>query len=180
VAVRLCAAADRRPQADVSGVTGVDVSESVEDANISAFGAKSGKGKTGVHLCYHLSDEYAALLPEQKKELSEWCKAERAKGRTFKRKGKSGGNKKPEKAKVSTRIAKEVKKQLNKAFKLRLMLPRKGRKTLKSLFCQLLKSSSQVLPRQQQRPRRSESPKRNPKEHEFYYCLHFAKHSSLC
>eukprot|EP00957_Ditylum_brightwellii_P025128 1902035-Ditylum_brightwellii.AAC.1 len=36
------------------------------------FGRKQGIGKTGVHLCYHESNEYDQLTHEQKKELREW------------------------------------------------------------------------------------------------------------
>eukprot|EP00957_Ditylum_brightwellii_P078033 5931717-Ditylum_brightwellii.AAC.1 len=36
------------------------------------FGSKQGIGKTGIHLRYHESDEYAQLTHEQKKELREW------------------------------------------------------------------------------------------------------------
>ena len=47
---------------------------SVEEVQPHAkiFGIKSGIGKTGVHLRYHLDHEYKALEPEQKAELGEW------------------------------------------------------------------------------------------------------------
>jgi hypothetical protein len=35
-----------------------------EEADVSAFGAKKGTGKTGDHLWYHNIDEYKKLLKE--------------------------------------------------------------------------------------------------------------------
>jgi hypothetical protein len=58
-------AGGKRGAADISDVTH-------EEADISAFGAKKGIGKTGVHLRYHPSAEYQKLSGEQKNELREW------------------------------------------------------------------------------------------------------------
>jgi hypothetical protein len=58
-------AGGKRGAADISDVTH-------EEADISAFGAKKGIGKTGVHLRYHPSSEYQKLTSEQKDELREW------------------------------------------------------------------------------------------------------------
>lgn len=51
--------------ADISDVTH-------DEADISAFGAKKGIGKTGVYLRYHPSSEYQKLTTGQKDELQEW------------------------------------------------------------------------------------------------------------
>jgi hypothetical protein len=58
-------AGGKRGAADISDVTH-------EEADISAFGAKKGIGKTGVHLRYHPSNEYQKLTNDQKNELREW------------------------------------------------------------------------------------------------------------
>jgi hypothetical protein len=58
-------AGGKRGAADISAVTH-------EEADISAFGAKKGISKTGVHLRYHPSSEYQKLTSEQKDELREW------------------------------------------------------------------------------------------------------------
>ncbi len=61
-------AGGKRGAADISDVTH-------EEADISAFGAKKGIGKTGVHLQYHPSSEYQKLTSEQKDELRDWRKS---------------------------------------------------------------------------------------------------------
>jgi hypothetical protein len=54
----------KRDYAEISKTTGTD-------ADVSAFGAKKGIGKTGVHLRYHSPPEYAKLSKEEKDELRE-------------------------------------------------------------------------------------------------------------
>jgi hypothetical protein len=56
---------NKRDSANISDTTG-------EEAEVSAFGAKKGTGKTGVHLRYHNADEYKKLSKHQKDELREW------------------------------------------------------------------------------------------------------------
>jgi hypothetical protein len=51
--------------ADISDVT-------YEEVEVSAFGAKKGIGKTGVHIWYHPASEYSKLTSEQKDELRDW------------------------------------------------------------------------------------------------------------
>jgi hypothetical protein len=58
-------AGGKRGAADISDVTH-------DEADISAFGANKGIGKTGVHLRYHPSAEYNKLTTGQKDELREW------------------------------------------------------------------------------------------------------------
>jgi hypothetical protein len=58
-------AGGKRGAADISDVTH-------DEADISAFGANKGIGKTGVHLRYYPSAEYQKLTNGQKDELREW------------------------------------------------------------------------------------------------------------
>jgi hypothetical protein len=57
-------AGGKRGAADILSATN-------NEADISAFGAKKGIGKTGVHLRYHPISEYQKLTTEQKDELRE-------------------------------------------------------------------------------------------------------------
>ena len=51
--------------------------EPTTEANVAAFGDKSGKGsKTGVDLRYHTKEEYKTLTTAQKSELWEWRKSD--------------------------------------------------------------------------------------------------------
>jgi hypothetical protein len=75
---------NKRDSAEISDMTG-------EEADVSAFGAKKGTGKTGVHLRYHNIDEYKKLSKDQKDELREWrSKSGHGKGR-----GEKDSKKKP-------------------------------------------------------------------------------------
>ena len=50
---------------------------------VSSFGTKGGIGKTGVHLQYHKTPEYATLYKYQKEEIHEWrLKKPNSKGHT--------------------------------------------------------------------------------------------------
>jgi hypothetical protein len=58
----------KRGPGEISDVTG-----DAKDANVSSFGAKSGRGpKTGVHLRCHKYAEFKALNDAERKELTEW------------------------------------------------------------------------------------------------------------
>lgn len=81
-------------------------------ANVAAFGAKSGIGKSGVHLRYHKPTEYKTLSKEQKDELREWRKSKGG--------GKDGGgnerseNKRNKRDKaIAAAVSKQVEKQLS-------------------------------------------------------------------
>ena len=80
-------AGGKRGPAEISNATG-------EEAEISAFGAKTGKGTSGVPLRYHTSAEYELLTKAQTDELREWRKSQ-SKGASKKgaHKKKGGGNK---------------------------------------------------------------------------------------
>ena len=55
-----------------------EVNAGAEEAEISSFGTKSGKGaKTGVHLRYHKGPEYSRLTDDEKDKLWEWQKIQK-------------------------------------------------------------------------------------------------------
>jgi hypothetical protein len=62
-------AGGKRGPADVSDATG-------EEADTSAFGAKTGKGSSGVPLCCHTTAEHELLTKAQTDELREWRKGQ--------------------------------------------------------------------------------------------------------
>jgi hypothetical protein len=76
----------KRDYAEILDTTGTE-------ADVSAFGAKKGIGKAGVHLRYHSPPEYAKLSKEEKDELREWrqtsgagkCKGKPNRGKDFKK-----------------------------------------------------------------------------------------------
>jgi hypothetical protein len=72
----------KRGAADIS-VTFVEAAT----AEIASFGAKSGVGKTRVHLRFHKHAAYQQLSSEQKAELKEWREKEPSAGRGGKWKG---------------------------------------------------------------------------------------------
>jgi len=96
----------KRDHADISDLTG-----RVEqiDLEISAFGAKKGIGKTGVHLRYHNGDDYKKLSKDQKDELREW------RTKTGQGKGKSDSN-----AKKKQRVAFETEKAIASAVTMQV------------------------------------------------------------
>ncbi len=71
-------AGTKRGAAEISDVSGDDAAH--VNANASAFGAKKGIGKTGVHLRYHSPADYKMLSKEQQGELREWRKNKKGKG----------------------------------------------------------------------------------------------------
>jgi hypothetical protein len=76
-------AGGKRGPADISDITG-------EEADVSAFGAKTGKGDSGVPLRYHTTAEYQLLTKAQSDELREWRKGQpkgASKKGTHKKKG---------------------------------------------------------------------------------------------
>ena len=78
-----------------------------EKANISAFGAKKGKGKTGVQFRYHQSSEYMKLSSEQREELKTW----RASNSAKKNKNSNGHNQSNDQA-IAAAVEKRVAKHL--------------------------------------------------------------------
>jgi hypothetical protein len=74
----------KRGPGEISDVTGDN-----NDANVSSFGAKSGRGsKTGVHLRYHKYSEFKALSEAQRTELTEWRQTKEGKTKSGKDKTK--------------------------------------------------------------------------------------------
>ena len=57
----------KRGAAEISAMN-----ENEQSADISAFGTKPGRGKTGVHFQYHTHKEFIKLSKEQKNELIQW------------------------------------------------------------------------------------------------------------
>ncbi len=109
--------AGKRGIGNISDATG-------EKVNISAFGAKKGKGRTGVPLRYHKSSEYIQLSKEQKEELREW----RASTGSAKKNQNSNGHKQSNEQAIAVAVEKRVAKHIKgiedekpKAFNLRLM-----------------------------------------------------------
>ena len=92
---------NKRPNASISDA---DVTDR---ANISAFGTKPGKGKTGVHFCYYKPEEYATLSKAQKQELKTWREAQKSNDKEDKKTGNEKNLKN-----ISSTIAKEIEKQL--------------------------------------------------------------------
>ena len=68
-------AGDKRSAADISDIT------ADETADVNAFGAKKGIGKSGVHLRYHNFQDYKRLNEEQKDELRAWRETTGSKGK---------------------------------------------------------------------------------------------------
>jgi hypothetical protein len=95
-------AGGKRGPAEISDTTG-------EEADISAFGAKTGKGSSGVPLRYHTSAEYELLTKAQTDELREWRKGQKGAPKKGSPKRKGGGNKFNRNAKA---IAAAVEKRL--------------------------------------------------------------------
>ena len=102
-------AGGKRGAADILTVT-------FEEADVSAFGAKKGIGKTGVHLRYHPKPEYNKLTTNQKDELREWRETTGG--------GKNKGKKSPHKKQKGTAkftsdkaIAAAVEKQVSERLK---------------------------------------------------------------
>ena len=81
---------------------------------VSSFGNNAGIGKTGVHLQYHKTPEYATLYKYQKEEIHEWrLKKPNSKGRT-----KGRENKRPNRNKsIAAAANKQVEKTLSEAIK---------------------------------------------------------------
>lgn len=96
-------AGGKRGAADISDVTH-------EEADVSAFGAKQGIGKSGVHLRYHPTPEYQKLSQEQKDELREW--------RDTKKRGRPGN--KSDKPRKNLKSAKAMAAAVEKKVKERL------------------------------------------------------------
>jgi len=64
----------RRTEKSKRGNAEISSMHADDDAEVSAFGAKKGIGKSGVHLRYHTNKEYQSLNQEQMTELREWRK----------------------------------------------------------------------------------------------------------
>ena len=90
VALKRSASNNKRSY-DEANISNVDAEVGGTDAG---FGTKKGMGKTGVHLRYYKSQDYAKLPQDQKDELREWRKEERQKGTSFgsSKKDKSSGS----------------------------------------------------------------------------------------
>jgi hypothetical protein len=73
----------KRDYAEISDTHGTEV-------DVSAFGAKKGIRKTGVHLRYHSPPKYAQLTKEEKDELREWRLTSGTEGNKGKSSPKSG------------------------------------------------------------------------------------------
>ncbi len=121
----------RTAGANISSVDVMDEPNAEPGANVAAFGAKPGRGKTGVHLRYYKFDEYKKLTPEQKTELHEWRGTQKSGG------GKSKATSKPNSAKVSTTVAKEIKRQL-KAIQSEADEVQQGDKELESYILSVM------------------------------------------
>jgi hypothetical protein len=81
-------AGGKRGAADISDVTH-------DEADISAFGAKKGIGKTGAYLRYYPSAEYQKLTNGQKHELREWRETtggDKKRGKPYNKDGKQQRN----------------------------------------------------------------------------------------
>ena len=76
-----------------SGRGGAEIGSMEYDANISAFGAKVGIGKTGVHLRYYQDPEFKALAQDQIDELKAWRLTPEGIKATAESKKRSGYNK---------------------------------------------------------------------------------------
>ena len=98
----------KRDSVDISDATG-------DEIQISAFGAKKGIGKTGVHLRYYNSDEYKKLSKEEKDELRDWRKTPQGKGKG--RGDKTNTNKKNVSFDTEKAIASAVTKQVAEKMK---------------------------------------------------------------
>ena len=98
---------NKRGHANISQLDG-------DKVNVSAFGTKPGRGKTGVHLRYHKKDEYDQLTRPQKKELKEWREAQTVDSKTNKQKSQPRDKRSnmSDNKTISASIAKEVEKQL--------------------------------------------------------------------
>ena len=93
----------KRPHAEIADVD-------APTAEVSAFGAKQGKGKkTGVHFRYYKPEEYKKLSKAQQNELREWRKTQKKSGTPEERKQAASTTH----ATLSSSVAKEVEKQLN-------------------------------------------------------------------
>ena len=101
-------------QFDISGVETENGTE--KGADVSAFGSKISKGKTGVEFRFHTKKEYGDLSHEQKEELALWRKSKGGKGDHGKG-GGGGGSGKEAKRKQAAAISAAVKKELKKVKK---------------------------------------------------------------
>jgi hypothetical protein len=91
--VPYCPVAKKRTAGTKRGAAEIsEVNADAEEAEISSFGTKSGKGaKTGVHLRYHKGPEYSRLTDDEKDELREWRKIQKSEGKNPKKnRGKTG------------------------------------------------------------------------------------------
>jgi hypothetical protein len=107
--VPYCPVAKKRTAGAKRGVAEIsEVNADSEDAEISSFGAKSGKGsKTGVQLRYHKGPEYSRLSNEEKDELREWRNTQ-TDGKNSKKRGKGKqGHKSTDKA-IAAAVEKKV------------------------------------------------------------------------
>jgi hypothetical protein len=77
--VPYCPVAKKRTAGTKRGAAEIsEVNADAEEAEVSAFGTKSGKGsKTGVHLRYYEGPKYNRLSEEEKDELREWRKIQK-------------------------------------------------------------------------------------------------------
>jgi hypothetical protein len=104
-------AGGKRGAGDISDVTH-------EEADVSAFGAKKGIGKTGVHLRYHPREEYVKLSSEQKDELREWRDTTGGgKGKRGRPNNKDGKPRRNVAFKSDKAIAAAVEKKVNERLK---------------------------------------------------------------
>ena len=94
------------------------------EANVAAFGDKSGKGsKTGVDLRYHTKEEYKTLTAAQKSELWEWRKSDQKGGKALLKRGQSdtgndGNNKKnTKKVRFDKRVLASVESAIDSKLK---------------------------------------------------------------
>jgi hypothetical protein len=85
--VPYCPVAKKRTAGTKRGAAEIsEVNADAEEAEVSSFGTKSGKGsKTGVHLRYHKGPEYNRLSEEEKDELREWRKTQKSDSKNSKK-----------------------------------------------------------------------------------------------
>ena len=80
-------------------------------ADVAAFGAKPGIGKTGVALRYHKHKEFHALTPEQRDELVAWQKARKDPSKGKKKRNSDRSPSKLTEKSIAAAVAQELKKQ---------------------------------------------------------------------
>jgi hypothetical protein len=112
-------AGGRRGSADISDVTH-------DEADISAFGAKEGIGKTGVHVRYHPLAEYQKLTNGQKDELREWWETTRGDKKRGKPYNKDGKQQRNVKFKLDKAIAAAVEKRVHEQIKAEVKVKAQG------------------------------------------------------